>query len=281
MPASDLIDVAELADTLAGPIAPRVLDVRWNLGGPPGRVAYLDGHIPGAAFCDLDHDLAAAPGPAGRHPLPDSATFGTAMRRLGVTARHPVVVYDGADSTAAARAWWCLRYFGHPRVRVLDGGWRAWVDAGRPQEPGPARIVPGDFVATAGAMPVVDANAAADLARHGRLVDVRAPARYRGESEPVDPVAGHIPGALSLPTGANLAESGRFRSPPALRDRFAKAQLLDGDAPVGVYCGSGVTAAHTVLALALVGQPAALYVGSWSEWITDPERPVAVGANPG
>jgi thiosulfate/3-mercaptopyruvate sulfurtransferase len=196
------------------------------------------------------------------------------MRAAGVSRDRPVVVYDDGDSMAAARAWWTLRYFGHPDVRVLDGGYRAWAAAGCPvttDEPAPA---PGGFTARPGGLPVLDAAGAAELARAGRLLDARAAERYRGETEPVDPVAGHIPGAVSVPTAGNAAADGTFLPPGELAGRFA----FLGGGPVGVYCGSGVTAAHEVLALALAGLPAALYVGSWSEWITDPARPVATGA---
>jgi thiosulfate/3-mercaptopyruvate sulfurtransferase len=298
-----LISADELAAALAGSPAPVVLDVRWALGGPPGRSLYAAGHIPGAAFTDLDRDLAAPPGAGGRHPLPSAASFEAAMRRLGVRADRLVVVYDDADSMAAARAWWLLRYFGHPVVRVLDGGFRAWQGAGLPVEPaagtGPGRPAsvdgpPGDFTAEPGHLPLLDADAAAAMARRGVLLDARAGERYRGESEPVDPVAGHIPGAVSAPTAQNVSPDGALRPSGELAARFAallgpvleprsegsSASSAPGDAAVprvGVYCGSGVTAAHEVLALALAGIPAGLYVGSWSEWITDPSRPVATG----
>jgi thiosulfate/3-mercaptopyruvate sulfurtransferase len=177
-----------------------------------------------------------------------------------------VVVYDAATSVAAARGWWLLRYFGHPDVRVLDGGLRAWVEHGgalQTEVPSPA---PGDFVALPGAMPMLDADGAARLAERGTLLDARAPARFRGEQEPVDPVAGHIPGAVNLPGSEVVDETGRFGE---------LGIRLDGE--VGAYCGSGVSAAHLVLALERAGYRAALYVGSWSEWITDPSRPVATG----
>lgn len=266
--------------------APALLDVRWRLGGPPGRELYLAGHIPGAVFTDLDRDLAAPPGPGGRHPMPSAADFQAAMRRAGVRGDRPVVVYDDADSTAAARAWWLLRYFGHRSVRVLDGGYRAWTAAGHPVETGPpaADPEPGDFTASPGHLALLDAAGAASLARAGRLLDARAGERYRGETEPVDPVAGHIPGAVSAPTAENVNADGSFRPPADLAHRFA-ALGADGATragpAVGAYCGSGVTAAHEVLALTLAGIPAALYVGSWSEWITDPARPVATGPDPG
>jgi thiosulfate/3-mercaptopyruvate sulfurtransferase len=254
-----------------------LLDVRWRLGGPPGIESYRAGHLPRAVFVDLDTDLAAAPGPAGRHPLPPAARFEAAMRRAGVSDRGAVVVYDDADATVAARAWWLLRYFGHRDCRVLDAGYRAWTAAGGQVATGdgrePAR---GDFTARPGHMPVLDADAAASLAREGALLDARARERYRGEREPVDPVAGHIPGARSLPTAGSVDSEGRFRDRSALREAFQCAGVADG-VEVGAYCGSGVSAAHEVLALAIAGFPAALYVGSWSDWITDPARPVATG----
>ena len=297
-----LISADELAAALAGSPAPVILDVRWTLGGPPGRVQYAAGHVPGAAFTDLDRDLAAPPGAGGRHPMPSAAAFQAAMRRLGVRTDRPVVVYDAADSLAAARAWWLLRYFGHPSVRVLDGGFRAWQAAGLPVEQAadagdgsPAGDgLAGDFAAEPGHLPLLDASAAAAIARRGVLLDARAGERYRGESEPVDPVAGHIPGAVSAPTAQNVSADGAFRPAGELAARFAalldpvpEARVQDTPASpgagevavrrVGVYCGSGVTAAHEVLALALAGIPAGLYVGSWSEWITDSSRPVATG----
>jgi thiosulfate/3-mercaptopyruvate sulfurtransferase len=285
-PAADLVEAAELALLLDGLRRPALLDVRWRLGGPPGRELYAAGHLPGAVFVDLDTDLAAPPGTGGRHPMPAAADFQAAMRRAGVNGNRTVVVYDDADSTAAARAWWLLRYFGHPAVRVLNGGYRAWQQAGHPVETGDGPVVdgtaaePGDFTASPGHLPLLDAAAAAGLARTGLLLDARAAERYRGETEPVDPVAGHIPGSVSAPTAANVSADGTFRSAAGLAARFQALGVTAGSA-VGAYCGSGVTAAHEVLALHLAGIPAALYVGSWSEWITDPARPVAVGQDAG
>ena len=278
-----LITVAELAELTALPAPPTLLDVRWRLGGPPGIDLYRAGHIPGAVFTDLDRDLAAPPGPGGRHPMPATADFEAAMRRAGVRDSQPVVVYDDADSTAAARAWWLLRYFGHRQVRVLDGGFAAWTAAGHPVETGLPASAPaaGDFTASPGHLALLDADGAAALARTGVLLDARAGARYRGETEPVDPVAGHIPGAVSAPTAENVHKDGTFLPPADLARRFAALGVgADGDPAVGAYCGSGVTAAHEVLALTLAGIPAALYTGSWSEWITDPSRPVATGPDP-
>ena len=288
-----LIDVTSLARSLAGPRAPVLLDVRWRLGGPPGAGAYRAGHLPGAVFVDLDRDLSAAPGPAGRHPLPAAGSLQGPMCRAGVRDGREVVWYDEVDATAAARGWWMLRYFGPRRVRVLDGGYRAWVAAGQRVTAGEETAsVPGDFTARPGGMPLLDAGGAADLARNGTLLDARAQERYRGEVEPLDPVAGHIPGAVSAPTLHNLHPDGRFLPGADLRARFAAlgvaaaaedaevATLTGSGAPirVGSYCGSGVTAAHEVLALAIAGLPAALYVGSWSHWVGDPARPVATGS---
>ncbi|WP_219470499.1 sulfurtransferase [Nonomuraea rhizosphaerae] len=283
-PASPLITADELAtlygaatfDDAATFDGVTVLDVRWRLGGPPGIDLYRQGHLPGAVFCDLDADLAAPPGKGGRHPLPEPDDFQDAMRRLGVSGERPVVVYDDTGAMAAARAWWVLRYFGHGNVRVLDGGLAAWTDAGRPVVTGEPAAKPGDFVARPGGMPVLTADQAAELAGSGVLLDARSGERYRGEVEPIDPVAGRVPGALSAPTTENVGPDGRFLPAARLRERF-EALGAGGGVATGAYCGSGVTAAHEVLALAVAGLPAALYVGSWSEWITDPSRAVATG----
>ena len=293
MSAPVLIEVPELAGLLAiGAAEPEerlaalrrltLLDVRWRLGGPPGRELYDAAHIPGAAFVDLDRDLAAPPGEGGRHPMPATADFEKAMRLAGVSDGRPVVVYDDADSTAAARAWWLLRYFGHPSVRVLDGGFRAWTAAGYPVDPPSPHYhgAIGDFTARPGHLDLLDADGAASIAGAGLLLDARAGERYRGEAEHVDPVAGHIPGAVSAPTAENVNPDGTFKSAADLAARFT-ALGAAGDRPVAAYCGSGVTAAHEVLALTLAGLPAALYVGSWSNWITDPARPIATGESPG
>jgi thiosulfate/3-mercaptopyruvate sulfurtransferase len=255
---------------------PTLLDVRWELGGPPGRDLYLEGHIPGAAFVDLDTALAGPPGAGGRHPLPDAEVFARAMRAAGVWRDRAAVVYDAGNSVAAARAWWLLRYFGHPDVRVLDGGFSGWLAAGYAIERGETAAEPGDFVARPGGMPLLDASGAAAMGRDGVLIDARAPERFRGEHEPIDPVAGRIPGAVNVPATELIGADGRFLDPDALRARFGAVGVSD-DAPVGSYCGSGVAASHQVLALELAGYRGALYVGSWSEWTTDPGRGVATG----
>lgn len=280
--------VADLRDALASDQPPVVLDVRWALVGPPGRELYAAGHVPGARFVDLDSDLADPPG-AGRHPLPDPQRFARAMRRAGVVLDRDVVVTDGGDGSIAARLWWLLTHHGHDRVRVLDGGFAAWAASG-------AAVATGDdgapydddgpadgqrFTAHAARLPVVDAEGAARIAREGVLLDARAAARYAGEVEPVDPVAGHVPGALSMPVpAAVIGEDGLVVAPDVLAARFARVGAVPG-AEVAAYCGSGVTATHLVLAMHAVGVEAALYAGSWSEWVTDPARPVATGSLPG
>jgi thiosulfate/3-mercaptopyruvate sulfurtransferase len=279
-----IISASELASDLAGADAPVLLDVRWQLslakaaGEPPfdGRAVYEAGHLPGAVYVDLDRELAGAPGAAGRHPLPDLAVFGAAMRKAGVSAGTPVVVYDGGQGWAAARAWWMLRWTGHPDVRVLDGGLPAWEGELSVDVPAPTE---GDFTPEPAPAGLLDADGAAALAGSGVLFDARAGERYRGEVEPIDRVGGHIPGAVSAPTTDTVGQDGCFLPAEELLDRFKALGAADGT-EVGVYCGSGVSGAHEVLALAVAGIPAALYVGSWSEWSSDPSRPVAVGPDP-
>ncbi|GAA1854665.1 sulfurtransferase [Actinomadura bangladeshensis] len=271
-----LIEVPALDRLLRRQTPVILLDVRWHLAGPPGIESYRKGHLPGAVFVDLDRDVAGPPGPGGRHPLPEPVVFESAMRRAGVSQDSLVVVYDDADSMSAARVWWSLRYFGHERVRVLDGGYRAWTEAGHRVDTAEPEVKPGDFIANPGRLPVLDAEGAAELARAGVLLDARAAERYRGDQEPVDPVAGHIPGARNAPTSGNVGVDGRFLPPELLRERFAQLGATDA-LDVGAYCGSGVTAAHEILALNLAGIPAALYVGSWSDWVTDPSNPIATG----
>jgi thiosulfate/3-mercaptopyruvate sulfurtransferase len=225
---------------------------------------------------DLDEDLAAPPGAGGRHPLPDPGRFEAAMRRAGVRDDRPVVVYDDWQGRAAARAWWLLRHHGHRDVRVLDGGWTAWLEDGHPAEAGPVDVAPGDFTVAPSNPDRAPAVGPDDVLDVEVLIDARAPERYRGETEPVDPVAGHVPGAVNVPTSANLDERGRFLAPERLRQVYA-AVGADTASSVAAYCGSGVTAAHDLLAMEVAGIHAALYPGSWSGWITDPERPVATG----
>ncbi|WTV00514.1 sulfurtransferase [Streptomyces sp. NBC_00045] len=276
---SAILSASELRDELAGPRPPVLLDVRWQLGGPNLRSAYEAGHLPGAVYVDLDGELAGPPGAGGRHPLPHPEEFGAAMRRAGVSMDAPVVVYDGGLGWGAARAWWLLRWTGHTDVRVLDGGLAAWTVSGGSLSADAVTVEEGDFKPNAGAVGLLDADTAAGLARSGILLDARAGERYRGEVEPIDRVGGHIPGAVSAPTSENVGADGRFLAADALRARFAGLGV-SGEEPVGVYCGSGVSGAHEVLALEVAGVPAALYAGSWSEWSSDPARPVATGPAP-
>lgn len=291
---SPLIHPAALADLLAAAPAtaqPVLLDVRWRLGGPPAHPDYVVGHLPGAVFVDLGVVLADPPGPAGRHPLPDTTRLVESLASTGVGVDSTVVVYDDADGSIAARAWWLLRWLGFPsaQVMVLDGGWAAWVAEGHPVSTTTPEPVRGDLSALlAGGppagMPVLDADEAADLARTGTMLDARAAARYRGDTEPVDPRAGHIPGALNAPFPEHLGPDGHWRPPTELAERF-RSLGVDSGGPVGAYCGSGVTACSVVLAAEHSGvrdprRPVALYAGSWSQWSADPARPVAVGASP-
>jgi thiosulfate/3-mercaptopyruvate sulfurtransferase len=282
-----LIEAEELAGRLADDADARrvvVLDVRWALGGPPGRELHRDGHIPGAVYVDLDTELARhGPATEGRHPLPSLDALGRAARRWGIREDTALVVaYDGGGNLAAARAWWLLRWAGLTNVRLLDGALPAWVAAGRPLERGEVVLPPGDVRLRADALATLGLDDVRAFA--GVLLDARAGERFRGEVEPVDPKRGHIPGAVSAPTTDNLdPATGRFLPADALRERFAalgvEADSGDRDAdaaPVAVYCGSGVTAAHEIAALALAGIDAALYPGSWSQW-SNHDLPVATG----
>jgi thiosulfate/3-mercaptopyruvate sulfurtransferase len=248
-----------------------VLDVRWALPAGSDRQAYLEAHIPGARFVDLDLELAGAPGPAGRHPLPSPERFSMAMQVAGISKVGRVVAYDGG-SGAAARAWWLLRAAGHARATVLDGGLPAWVSAGGEVETGEVAVEPGDFV-TSGFRGWVTADQTAALVKSGQVVlDARAKERYDGSPSPLDPRPGHVPGARSLPW-FDAYRDGRVRTPAELATRVAEAT---GDqSPAAIYCGSGVTACSLILALESGGFEAIqLYPGSWSEWAQDPNRPV-------
>jgi thiosulfate/3-mercaptopyruvate sulfurtransferase len=283
---SPLMSAERLAALFAAGAEVVVLDVRWRLGGPPGRADHDAAHIPGAVFVDLDTELADPPGPGGRHPLPEPARLQAVLRRAGVRADSQVVAYDDGNGAVAARAWWLLRWagFAADRVAVLDGGWAGWVEEGRPTTAEPARPTEGDVVVRPGAMPVLDADAAAELARSGVLLDARAAPRYRGETEPVDPRAGHVPGARNLPATEIAGPDGRILAPPHLARRFAERGVT-GAEPVAAYCGSGVNAAALVLGAEHAGlrppeDPVALYAGSWSQWSSEPGRPVATGVDP-
>lgn len=278
---SPLIGTEELAGLLGDPRVV-ILDVRWRLDRPDGRPDYNAGHIPGAVYVDLDTQL-AEPGAAteGRHPLPSVERLQASARSWGIDAGNTVVVYDDLKNMSSARAWWLLRYAGIADVRVLDGALAAWVAAGLPlgtgadQEHGSADRA-GTVELHYGQLPVLTIDEAAALPNFGVLLDARAPERYRGEVEPIDPKAGHIPGAVNAPMTDNVAADGRFRGADELRARYA-ALGADGESTVGVYCGSGVTAAHDVLALRIAGMDAALYPGSWSQWSNTEGRPVETG----
>jgi thiosulfate/3-mercaptopyruvate sulfurtransferase len=277
-----LISATELAEQLSRTDLV-VLDVRWTVAAPEGRPAYLAGHVPGAVFVDLDTELSdhSVTG-RGRHPLPSAVAMQDAARRWGVNPGDTVVVYDDWSAQAASRAWWLLRAGGVADVLILDGGWSAWQRAGLPTETGDIVPTPGTVVVAAlDRLPVTDADGvAADAAAPDHVVlDARAAARYRGDEEPLDPRAGHIPGAVSAPTTENLTDDGTFLPAAELRARFA---AVGADAkPVSVYCGSGVTATHQIAALAIAGLDGTLFPGSWSEWSNDPARPVATGSDPG
>ncbi|MFD4675125.1 sulfurtransferase [Lentzea sp. NPDC058450] len=279
-----LITPEALADALSARPATVVLDVRWRLGGPPGRQDYEVSHVPGAVYVDLDTELSAPPGVGGRHPLPEPERLQEVLRRAGVREGGSVVAYDAGDGSVAARVWWLLRWAGFGEVAVLDGGFAAWEAAGLlvtgevPAELSGDAL--GDVVVRPGQMPVLDADGAAALARDGVLLDARAAARYRGETEPVDPKAGHVPGALNAPTTGHVGADGRWLGAEELASRFAGLGV-SGGGDVGAYCGSGVTASSVVLALEVAGvtsaeKPAALYAGSWSNWCAL-NREVATG----
>ena len=256
-----LASVSWLRERLGDP-GLRVVDCRYRLGEPgAGQELWREGHIPGAAFMDLDRDLAAAPGERGRHPLPEPEAFEAAARRAGIGPDTLVIAYDEAAEGGAARLWWLLRHFGHDRVAVLDGGLRAWRAEGGPLEAGAQQPPPGAFVAMAQEGDTAEAEALAGTL----LLDARTPERYRGESEPIDPVAGHIPGAANLPF-ADVAPGGRFLEPDELRARLEAAGAGQGRELVA-YCGSGVSACVLLLAAEVAGlERGRLYPGSWSEW---------------
>jgi thiosulfate/3-mercaptopyruvate sulfurtransferase len=268
-----LVATAWLRERLGEP-GLRVVDCRYRLGEPgAGELLWREGHIPGAAFLDLDRDLAGPPGELGRHPLPDPKVLEAAARRAGIGRDTLVVAYDEAAEGGAARLWWLLRHFGPNAVTVLDGGLRGWREAGGELRAGDEEIEPGDFqatsptdtLATATSTPATATELAGAAGPPPVLLDARVPERYRGEVEPIDPVAGRIPGARNMPFG-ELAPDGRFLPPDELRARFEAAGVHSGDEAVA-YCGSGVTACVVVLAAEVAGiGPARLYPGSWSEW---------------
>ena len=271
-----LITADELRARLADGSTPRLLDVRWTLPKPDGRDDFAAGHIPGAIYVDLDTELAdyANQDPAqGRHPLPSAEAFQDQVRAWGIDQLTDIVVYDDNSSLGAARAWWLLRWAGL-KARVLDGGLRAYAAAGGQLAKGAGEVVePSTVTISPDSLPVIDADAAS--AWTGVLLDARAGERFRGETEPLDSKAGHIPGAKSAPATGNT-DNGAILDEESLRSRFSALGAFDQ--PVGVYCGSGVTACHNALALATLGIDASLYPASWSGWSSDPARPVETGA---
>ncbi|BBE23261.1 sulfurtransferase [Arthrobacter sp. MN05-02] len=272
-----LMDVQELQDRMTSGAQTLLLDVRWALGDPHGHEHYRAAHIPGAVYVDMETQLCAPGGPGlGRHPLPAADTLQEAARQWGLNDGDTVVAYDESGNLAAARLWWLLRDAGFPSVCLLDGGLTAWRAAGFDVEGGEERHCVGSVRLSAGHMPVVSIPDLLEPADRGLLLDARAGERYRGESEPVDPQAGHIPGAVSAPTVDNLRNDRRFRPPEELRRRFGALGADRG--PVAVYCGSGITAAHEIAALDIAGIDASLFPGSWSQWSTTAGLPVATGA---
>src|SRR5579863_398983 len=259
-----------------------VFDCRSVLGDPEaGPKTYARSHIPGAHYIHLERELSGPITPdTGRHPLPDPRVLAAILGRAGVDGRVQLVAYDDAGGAFAARLWWLGRWLGHTRTAVLNGGWQQWVKEDRPVSSGEVRPAPRhfDYKGTTGGACFSTAEVLEMVRgrKHGLLLDARSPVRYRGEQEPIDPVAGHVPGAVNLPHAGNVYEDGRFRSPTALRQRFEEA--LGGTRPEQAVCmcGSGVTACHNLLAMDVAGlKGARLYAGSWSEWIRDPARPVA------
>jgi thiosulfate/3-mercaptopyruvate sulfurtransferase len=273
-----LITAAELADLIRAGDPVTILDVRWRLDEPDGHPAYLQGHIPGAVYVSLEDELSDHTiSGRGRHPLPSGRNVEASARRWGVRQGVPTVVYDDWNRAGSARAWWVLTAAGLADVRILDGGLSAWRSAGDSLATGPVAPPPGNATALhddlyAGALPTLTAQQVGDA--DVTLLDARAPERFRGDVEPVDRVAGHIPGAKNLPSGDVLAGDGTFLAEGALAQLLSE-HGIEHDGRLGAYCGSGVTASITLAALATMGYQAALFPGSWSEWSSDPARAVA------
>ena len=276
-----VITAAELAGLIQAGTPITLLDVRWRLDEPDGRASYLQGHLPGAVYVSLDEELSDHTiAGRGRHPLPSGRSLQAAARRWGIRQDGLVVVYDDWNRAGSARAWWVLTAAGLANVRILDGGLSEWQSSGRLLESGAVTPQPGNVTVLhedlyAGSRPTLSAqqSGTGDVT----LLDARAPERFRGDVEPVDPVAGHIPGAKNLPSTAVLADDGTFLDDAALA-RLLDDRGIDRGDSVGAYCGSGVSATVTVAALATLGRETALFPGSWSEWCSDPSRPVGRGA---
>ncbi|MEA5445544.1 sulfurtransferase [Gammaproteobacteria bacterium AB-CW1] len=277
-----LIDAPSLDRLLRQDSPPLVIDCQAALSDhAAGRKAWLAGHIPGAGHADLESDLSGAKtAETGRHPLPIPEDFRRFLADVGLTPERPVVVYDDSGGAFAVRCWWLLRWFGHGQAALLDGGLSAWREHIDRLETGQSETDPSDYTGTPNQMPVVNADELQQGLEQDRLrlIDARGPVRFRGEEEPIDAVAGHIPGAVNLPFADNLDEQGRWKPVETLRERFVAA-LPPHEAGQAVHmCGSGVSACHNLFAMEYAGlKGSALYVGSWSEWIRDPSRPVARG----
>ncbi|KQR40113.1 MULTISPECIES: sulfurtransferase [Microbacterium] len=277
---SNFVSVDELNELRASETPVRVIDVRWRLDRPDGHADYLGGHIPGAVYVPLSTELATHGEPSeGRHPLPSTQTLQDAARRWGVNQGDVVVAYDDAKGLSASRAWWLLRQ-GGVDVRVLDGGIRAWTAAGLPVATDEVEVESGDVVLDEIGADAISIDEAASFPETGVLLDVRAPERYRGDHEPLDPIGGHIPGALNLPMAAHLNSEGKILDVHTLQATFEAVGVTAGT-PVAAYCGSGITAAHTALVLDEAGIEAKVFPGSWSQWSNTPGRAVAVGEQPG
>ena len=262
-----------------------ILDCRFSLGDPnKGRIDYLASHIPGARYVHLDEDLSGPiiDGQTGRHPLPDLESFASKLRSWGIDHDTQVVAYDDMGGPFAARLWWMLQWLGHEKAAVLDGGLPAWIKSGYQTDNSIPTLSPSQYTPSLASNHVVSAGEVMNrLESSGTiLVDARAEPRFAGVQEPIDPIAGHIPGAVSYPFKGNLTEEGTFKSPEALKERFQSLAQPSPHTEVICYCGSGVTAAHNVLAMVHAGLPFPLmYPGSWSEWITDPSRPIGKSAD--
>ncbi len=277
-----LISAEDLQALMRSDTPPCVLDCRMRLGdADAGLRLFHQGHLPGAAHADLENRLVGKRGPGrGRHPLPERDTLAAALAAFGLNAGQQLVVYDDQGGAMAARLWWMARWVGHRQVAVLDGGIQAWQEIGGELEESVRARQPGNFVLGTALVRWLESDEIRQAMdkQAATLIDARAAARFRGETEPHDPVAGHVPGAVNLPFADNLDERGRFKTAEQLRELYQP--LLASDKPTIAMCGSGITACHTLLALELAGlAPAALYAGSWSEWITDDTRPVATGTD--
>ncbi|MCK8515689.1 sulfurtransferase [Methylonatrum kenyense] len=278
MPYTTLISAERLTTLMRSDSPPCILDCRMRLGQPEAGLAlFQQGHIPGSAHADLETRLVGKRTPkTGRHPLPERDTLAAALAALGLDADQQLVVYDDQGGAMAARLWWMARWAGHAQVAVLDGGLQAWTESGGDLEDGVRAHPPGNFVLGKPLVQWIDPQQLEEAlqAQDITLIDARAEERFSGASEPYDPVAGHIPGAVNVPFASNLAADGRFKPVESLREMYQP--LMDSTRVPIAMCGSGITACHTLLALEHAGLARGrLYVGSWSEWITDPARPVA------